>query len=836
MALEDFDPDILNDFLTESGELLDELDADLVTLEETPDDEDLLNRIFRALHTIKGSASFLAITNLVNFAHAAEDALNVIRKGEVVVDERVMDAMLKSVDILRRQLEQVEASEDPEAGPEALIEILHAIAEKRSLDQGEHGSEGLSESVDSVDVASQVPDADEDESVTSDTPPSSESETDVETDSVSSDDRVATVAEQPLELPGSKADLLEFMVDDLRECLDHLDEQIEQLNDPEHRQEVIETIAESAEALGRSVDFFELEDATSLVSLFEIAGDHLSHVEEHLFSQIYTRLQAVLYILRQMTDGLSRSAVLSFPISTLGERLVDLLLGNDIADEAVLPPASSVEHALKIDGVVIDQATGDLPSSEVVPGVSCDSAESQSDEIPQESSDAPVCEDTDDSVSQPDQGKPKSVDAVSQDSTSAEKTTQSTKPSNMKSSATIRVEVERLENLQNLVGELVIQKNRISALSRQIVLESGVNSALREEIGVAASDLDRATSDIQGGVMRTRMQPLNKLFGKYPRMMRDLARSTDKQINLVIEGGDTEVDKSIIEKLGDPMVHILRNSADHGIEPPDVRAQNGKSEVGTVTISAAHQGGYVLIMIRDDGSGLNRERIGAKAIERGMVTAEELVVMSDKEVMGLVMAPGFSMAQQVSDLSGRGVGMDVVRTNIQKLGGQIDLDSVENEGTTLSITIPLTVAILSAMMVSIGPEMYAIPLTNIKEIVRPEQSQVSTIHGHPVMQLRDTVLPLISMVQQYDVMNSHTDEDCEEPFTVVVEAGDQQVGLMVTRLIGQQEIVIKPLDEDIEKSESISGATIRDDGGVSLILDVVKMIEHSGASIRRVAA
>jgi len=836
MALEDFDPDILNDFLTESGELLDELDADLVTLEETPDDEDLLNRIFRALHTIKGSASFLAITNLVNFAHAAEDALNVIRKGEVVVDERIMDAMLKSVDILRRQLEQVEASEDPEAGPEALIEILHAIAEKRSLDQGEHGSEGLSESVDSVDVASQVPDADEDESVTSDTPPSSESETDVETDSVSSDDRVATVAEQPLELPGSKADLLEFMVDDLRECLDHLDEQIEQLNDPEHRQEVIETIAESAEALGRSVDFFELEDATSLVSLFEIAGDHLSHVEEHLFSQIYTRLQAVLYILRQMTDGLSRSAVLSFPISTLGERLVDLLLGNDIADEAVLPPASSVEHALKIDGVVIDQATGDLPSSEVVPGVSCDSAESQSDEIPQESSDAPVCEDTDDSVSQPDQGKPKSVDAVSQDSTSAEKTTQSTKPSNMKSSATIRVEVERLENLQNLVGELVIQKNRISALSRQIVLESGVNSALREEIGVAASDLDRATSDIQGGVMRTRMQPLNKLFGKYPRMMRDLARSTDKQINLVIEGGDTEVDKSIIEKLGDPMVHILRNSADHGIEPPDVRAQNGKSEVGTVTISAAHQGGYVLIMIRDDGSGLNRERIGAKAIERGMVTAEELVVMSDKEVMGLVMAPGFSMAQQVSDLSGRGVGMDVVRTNIQKLGGQIDLDSVENEGTTLSITIPLTVAILSAMMVSIGPEMYAIPLTNIKEIVRPEQSQVSTIHGHPVMQLRDTVLPLISMVQQYDVMNSHTDEDCEEPFTVVVEAGDQQVGLMVTRLIGQQEIVIKPLDEDIEKSESISGATIRDDGGVSLILDVVKMIEHSGASIRRVAA
>jgi two-component system chemotaxis sensor kinase CheA len=369
----------------------------------------------------------------------------------------------------------------------------------------------------------------------------------------------------------------------------------------------------------------------------------------------------------------------------------------------------------------------------------------------------------------------------------------------------------------------VLQKNRIGAIAEDIE-KSNVDSELMEQISATTGTLDRVTGDIQMAVMRTRMQPLEKLFGKYPRLIRDLASKTEKKINLVIEGADTEVDKSVIEELGDPLVHLLRNSGDHGIEKPEDRIKAGKDETGTIKLIAGHAGSHVRVQIIDDGKGLDRKVIGAKAIERGLVTEEQLSTMPDEEVFRFILEAGFSTAEQVSDLSGRGVGMDVVRTNIEsKLKGELTIESETGKGTTLSITIPLTVAIMPAMMVAVADEVFAIPLSNITEIVRPEADQISEIGSDPVIHLRGQVYPLISAQEVFDTpVNDRTSED----FVVVISHNQRMIGVRVSSVIGQQEIVIKPLD-GVQREGPVSGATIRNDGSVSLIWDITKLMQYT---------
>ena len=367
-----------------------------------------------------------------------------------------------------------------------------------------------------------------------------------------------------------------------------------------------------------------------------------------------------------------------------------------------------------------------------------------------------------------------------------------------------------------------MQKNRVSALTRQLTANGFGTQEFRESFTQASGSLDRVTSDLQTAVMKTRMQPLDKIFGKYPRLLRDLSRKLNKDINLVIEGGDTEVDKSVIEELGDPLIHLMRNSADHGVESPADRIKAGKSSTGTITLSACHRGSHVEILIKDDGRGLCRERLCKKALEKGLYTEDQLAAMTDKEVCRIIFAAGFSTADQVSDVSGRGVGMDVVRANIEKLKGTIDLYSEPGKGTTVAILIPLTVAIMSAMMVGVGKEIYAVPLSNIIEIVKPSPEQLYSIRRSPVMRLRDGVLPLLDAGNLFG-KPSATAKD--SPFAVVMQLSDTRIGLLVSRLIGQQEIVIKPLDDFLDNGGPVSGATVRDDGGVSLIVDVARCFQ-----------
>lgn len=754
MASTQYDPAIMQDFLTESGELLEQLDRDLVLLEETPQDLELLNRIFRALHTIKGSASFMALTNLVNLAHAAESALNAARNRVFEVDRGVMDLLLQAVDILKKHFAELQDGRDLTVAPAALVANLTALGEGKKIG-GKVAKASETPAAPGHDAASAPPAA----STTIETP---------------------GYSRRSLQLSPSKADLLGYLLSDLDQTLVQVGGLFDTLVSTGSRTEACNQISEFADALARSAAFFDF------TAMRECAG-------------VLSRLSNSV---PDLTDGVIPSAVM------VGHRAVELMKEQ----------AAGLEKGYIVDRVLEDLLAG---TRRVL------------DEQQPIEAFAPLPAAPDEEIASPgaaptEPNEPPPAPSEPADATGEHKADQHPTAAAAKAGApleqTIRVEVGRLEALLNLVGELVLQKNRLGAISRKIVStheHSAPDAELTESLVRSTGGLDRLTSDIQVAVMRTRMQPLEKLFGKYPRLIRDLARKTEKQIRLVVEGGDTEVDKSVIEELADPLVHIMRNSADHGIETPAERLKSNKSECGTIRISASHEGSHVLIRISDDGRGLARDKIGGKAVKQKLITESELASMSDREVQALIFAPGFSTAEVVSDLSGRGVGMDVVRTNIEKIKGTIELDSTPGSGTTISIKIPLTVAIMTAMMVGIGREIYAVPLHNILEIVRPEKSNLSTINGAPVMRLRNSVLPLID---GNDVLGLPASKRMAAPFTIVLGQGERRVGLMVTRLIGQQQIVIKPLDGMADRSGAVSGATVRDDGGVSLIVDVGRML------------
>jgi len=765
-----FEPEILQDFLTESGELLEKLEGDLVVLEQDPRDPEMLNQVFRALHTIKGSASFLALTNLVRIAHAAESALNAARNRVVVVDKAMMDLLLQAADTIKRQMTQLSTGEDLCTPDETLVRELTLIGD------------GKSPSASAAEPATTAASG----GVSSPATPNP---------TASSATGSSAAGSRPLILDSSKSDLLEYLIADLNDSLARVDAMLEQLQQTRDRA-AGHALAEAAEALARSVDFFECEAMSAHTRLLAEASEFATSADDVTREQLLPRVAALVTVLHEQTEGLKSTRIIEPPTATLIDRVRRLISGGELS-EGLLASGASSQDALVTDAVHT-KPTAAAPAPE---------------------------QDHDEHLTVPSPADRTPIANAESASTPGDKASdkKSDKHATPGVEQTIRVEVGRLETLMNLVGELVLQKNRIAALTRQIQADSRTQQATRESIGAAAGGLDRVTADIQIAVMRTRMQPLDKLFGKYPRLIRDLAGKTQKKIDLVIEGGETEVDKSVIEELGDPLVHLLRNSADHGIEPPAERVAAGKVETGTLRLVASHEGGHVRVQVIDDGRGLNRDRIIKKAIERGLTTQEAADALSDREVFRFVLLPGFSTAEKVSDLSGRGVGMDVVKTNIEKLKGSLELDSTPGHGTTINIIIPLTVAILPAMMVAVGKEIYAIPLTNILEIVRPQKSEVTSIGGHSVMRLRDSVLPLVHGGEVFTLPG----ERPEAPFAVVLNMNDKRVGLMVTGLIGQQEIVVKPLDETHAGAEKgpVSGATVRDDGGVSLIVDVGELLK-----------
>lgn len=381
---------------------------------------------------------------------------------------------------------------------------------------------------------------------------------------------------------------------------------------------------------------------------------------------------------------------------------------------------------------------------------------------------------------------------------------------------TVRVDTKRLDQIMNMVGELVLVRNRLVSLS---------GTVQSEEMSKAISNLDVVTADIQGAVMKTRMQPIKKVFGRFPRVVRDLARSLQKDIELVLEGEETDLDKNLVEALADPLVHLVRNSVDHGIEMPDVRQKSGKKRTGTVKLAAAQAGDHILLTIHDDGAGMDPEKLKGIAIKRGILDTDAAARMSDTEAFNLIFAPGFSTKEQISDISGRGVGMDVVKTKINQLNGTVHIHSKMGEGTLLEIKVPLTLAILPTLMVVVGKQTFALPLAGVSEIFHLDLSKTNVVDGQLTVVVRNKAIPLFYL-EHWLVKGSDKKRRREQGHVVIVQIGTQQVGFVVDSLIGQEEVVIKPLDALLQGTPGMAGATITSDGGIALILDVPSLLKH----------
>jgi two-component system chemotaxis sensor kinase CheA len=379
---------------------------------------------------------------------------------------------------------------------------------------------------------------------------------------------------------------------------------------------------------------------------------------------------------------------------------------------------------------------------------------------------------------------------------------------------TVRVDTKRLDQIMNMVGELVLVRNRLTSLG--LVSDD-------EDLSKAVTNLDAVTTDLQGAVMQTRMQPIKKVFGRFPRVVRDLARSLQKDISLILEGEDTDLDKNLVEALADPLVHLVRNSVDHGIEAPDVREAMGKAREGTVVLSASQEGDHILLTIKDDGAGMDAEKLKGIAIERGVLDADAAARMPDKEAFSLIFAPGFSTKTEISEVSGRGVGMDVVKTKITQLNGTVNIDSELGVGTVLEIKVPLTLAILPTLMVVVGKQTFALPLASVNEIFHLDLSNTNSVDGQLTIIVREKAIPLFYLDQW--LVRDFTEKSRDKGHVVIVQLGNQQVAFVVDSLIGQEEVVIKPLDRLLHGTPGMAGATITSDGGIALILDIANILK-----------
>ena len=417
-------------------------------------------------------------------------------------------------------------------------------------------------------------------------------------------------------------------------------------------------------------------------------------------------------------------------------------------------------------------------------------------------------EPTDEAVAKPEEIAP-AVNQVKTEAPSAPKQN-AHKETSQQTDTTVRVDTKRLDEIMNLVGELVLVRNRLSTL------ETTCND---EEMAKVVSNLDVVTSDLQAAAMKTRMQPIKKVFGRFPRVVRDLARSLKKEVNLELIGEETDLDKNLVDALADPLVHLVRNAVDHGIEMPDVREKAGKPRTGTVVLGAQQEGDHILLTIEDDGAGMDAERLRKKALEKGLLDPEVLARLDEKECFNLIFFPGFSTKDQISDVSGRGVGMDVVKNSIAQLNGAIEISSELGKGSRLSIKVPLTLAIMPTLMIMLKNQIFALPLVNVSEILHLDLDKTNVIDGQLVVMVRKKAMPIFYL-RHWLVLDSYGDSLPELGHVVVVTVGAQKVGFVVDHLIGQEEVVIKPLGAMLQGTKGLAGATITGDGRIALILDV----------------
>lgn len=650
------DEEILQDFIVEAGEIIEKLDEQLVQIEKTPDDKELLNAIFRGFHTVKGGAGFLQLNSLVEVCHAAENLFDELRNGRISMSSDLMDAVLAAYDEITAMFENVKNGETLPEPPADLIERLHALASGQQVAAAAPKAEPKPEPAPAPEPAP----------VADPTPKSKEKK------------------------DGASDDSIDDITEDEFEAL--LDQLHGKGNAP--------------------------------------GSDHDKQLEEDATDQDFDEL------LKKADESL-----------------------NDV------------------------KSRKDEPAKEETPVKVPASAPAAPAPVPQ----APAKKGTDIKAT-------KLVEAET----------------------TVRVDTKVLDDIMNMVGELVLVRNRLVNMAQ--------HRSDDHDLSKTISNLDVITGDLQSAVMKTRMQPVKKVFGRFPRVVRDLAHKLGKKIELRMEGEDTELDKNLVDALADPMVHMVRNCCDHGIETPKERLLAGKSETGTVLLAAAQQGDHILLRINDDGQGMDPKVLRQVAVRKGIMDKAAADRLSDDEALNLVFAPGFSTNTVVTDISGRGVGMDVVKTNINKLNGSVRVLSEVGKGTTIEIKVPLTLAILPTLMISISKRTFALPLTSVSEIFYLPLDTMRNVDGLNTIVIRDKAIPLFFLRQWFDGSNIDDYMEHKAHIVLVQVSAAQLVGFVVDDLLGQEEVVIKPLDNILHRTPGLAGATVTSDGGIALILDIPGLI------------
>ena len=751
------DEEILQDFLVEAGEILELLSEQLVELESRPDDMNLLNAIFRGFHTVKGGAGFLQLNELVECCHIAENVFDILRKGERRVDSALMDVVLEALDAVNGMFTQVrERSELTPATPE-LLAALARLAEPAGADEV---------------VEVHTPVEPEPELCEEDLAQPSDNVSGDITDSEFEQLLGALDAEPAAPVAASSSDEI-------------TDDEFESLLDQLHGKGQFVAEASAPAAPAAAVSSPALPVAGS--------GDEITDDEfESLLDQLHGKGQFVPPPVTSAAPESPPAPPAASPVTAGGsdditddefEALLDQLHGKGkfVEPEAIAPvapkPASKpVEAAKPVEAPKPAEAAKPVAKPVEKPAA-----------------------------------KPEPVRAAAP--TAAPVAEKAAPPS--EAETTVRVDTARLDEIMNMVGELVLVRNRLVRL--------GSNSP-DEAMSKAVSNLDVVTADLQTAVMKTRMQPIKKVFGRFPRLVRDLARSLKKEINLELVGEETDLDKNLVEALADPLVHLVRNAVDHGIETPEEREASGKPRGGKVVLSAEQEGDHILLSISDDGKGMDADVLRAKAVEKGLLDKDAADRLNEFECYNLIFAPGFSTKTEISDVSGRGVGMDVVKTKISQLNGTVNVFSVQGQGSKIVIKVPLTLAIMPTLMVMLANQAFAFPLVNVNEIFHLDLSRTNVVDGQEVVIVRDKALPLFYLKRWLIGSAAHVEQG--EGHVVILTVGSQRIGFVVDQLVGQEEVVIKPLGKMLQGTPGMSGATITGDGRIALILDVPSMLKR----------
>ncbi len=643
--------EIFEEFVVEAREQLENLENDMLELEKDPENEELLNRAFRSMHTLKGGAGFLGLTPIVEVAHKAEDLLGLMRNGELKLTPHINDIIFKAIDFIKEALNKYEEGEDVEIPEDLINELLKAKEQKEEAPQKEEGS--------------------------------------------------------------------------------------------------------------------------SLEQLLDKYG--FSHLKGKPIEEILEEL-------------------ILLPPDKRPEELITEL------DKLISSSPQSKEEAEKKD----EEASQKMIEQVATVEEAKDEPKEEKEEIKEEAKEIEKPKDK------------KEIDKPKEKDKDKEKQEQQVEK-------VLRIDVKKIEDLMNLVGELVLDRNRLLRIASNLIQE--YQSKYTDELEAVLSSIDRIVGDLQIAVMKTRMQPVKRLFQKFPRVVRDISKMLGKEVELIMEGEDTELDKSILEKLEEPLIHIIRNSIDHGIEPPEERIRLGKPRKGIIKLKAYYQGDRIFIVVEDDGRGIDIEKVKKKALEKGLVTEDKLEKMSEKELLFLIFNPGFSTAERVSEVSGRGVGMDVVANTVSSFRGTIDVESVRGKGTKIMMSFPLTIGIIRSIMVRIKDRIFAIPIYSVLEILPGESTEITTVSGREVLIVRDMTIPLINLSELLGIGES------EVGYAIVAWVGNQRVAFTVEDLLGDEEIVVKPLGKLFGDIEGISGATITGDGKVVLILDLDGLLKREIRSI-----